>query len=410
MANASFGNHKNAAPPHLPTALATATAILALATLIAVASAVAWGRPYAITVALLGAAVVVVLATATAVTLNRIASAAPKYPPGDDRQAGDADNLARARFIADASHDLRQPLHALGLFLDSLERRVTPGEGVTILAKAREAAVIMGRMFDALIELTRVDADALIPEVERFELDALLARLESERHDPGPAIAADFRVVRSSASAIGDERLTGRICATLLSNLTALGPSRLLLGVRHRAGQLCIEMHRSGPGGSSSKWAALNATPPSDRKGLDLDLLVARRLADLLQLELRVVSATDRGTVLTLSVPRAKQSPPPPPLTAVAILLIADDAARRRAAEIELASAGAVVHVAGNVGQAEFAARHNRLNLIVPDLARDDASARATANRVAPALPVLANRTTPDQLIAAACAALGSHA
>ena len=349
MANASFGKPQSAAPPHLPTALAVATAILALATLVAMASVVAWDYPNALIVALVGAAGVVVLAAATAIMQNRSISVFPKDPRSDERQEGDAASLARVRFIADASHDLRQPLHALGLFLDSLERRVAPGDGVTILAKAREAAAVMGRMFDALIDLTRVDADILIPEVERFELDALLAGLEGECRDPEPAAAANFRVVHSRASAIGDERLIRQICATLLSNQTALGPSRLLLGVRRRAGQLCIEMHRAGPGGPSLKWAALLATAPPDRKGLDLDLLVARRLADLLQLELRVASATDRGTVLALSIPRANQSQSPPPLTAVAVLLIADDAARRRAAEIELASAGAIVHVAGNI-------------------------------------------------------------
>src|SRR6185436_12184893 len=97
--------------------------------------------------------------------------------------------------IADVSHDLRQPLHALGLFLDALERRVTPGEGEKILARTREASNVLNRAFGALIDLTRVEADTLIPEVELFAIDDLMVRLEEESASAATSVGIDLRVV-----------------------------------------------------------------------------------------------------------------------------------------------------------------------------------------------------------------------
>src|SRR6185436_15406431 len=156
--------------------------------------------------------------------------------------------------IADVSHDLRQPLHALGLFLDALERRVTPGEGEKILARTREASNVLNRAFGALIDLTRVEADTLIPEVELFAIDDLLVRLEEESVGVATSAGLDLRVVHSHDHIIADERLIGHMLRTLLSNAFECGPGRLLLGVRRRGDRLWIELHCSNPGKNAGKW------------------------------------------------------------------------------------------------------------------------------------------------------------
>jgi K+-sensing histidine kinase KdpD len=396
---------------HLVAATAIGAAIATLAvTLIAESSA---GN--VLVVAVIGLVVVLALALAAVRQQHRSTHAALEVEAENasllvaQEEIATA-GLARARFIADVSHDLRQPLHALGLFLDALEHRVTPGEGEKILARTREASGVLNRAFDALIDLTRVEADTLIPEVELFAIDDVLARLAEESSVVSIEAGIDLLVVHSSAQVVTDERLIGHMLRTLLANAFDCGPGRLLLGARHRGGHVWIELHCSNPGSPVGKWDVLNTaepTRPSGGSAQDLDLLVVRRLADLMGLSLRVAGKPGRGIVIAIGMPKPNAMVQAT-LRNRAVLLVADDPARRLASASALACAGAVVHVAGNLRQADHAARSNRFDLLVTDLAAGDVATREARMRLAASITSLPDQTSPDSLVAAADAVLAS--
>lgn len=393
--------------------LAAATAIAAIVATLAVTATANWNPSYVTLASVAGLVIVVALAIAAMTQQHASLRAASELEKQNASLIAASEevataNLARARFIADVSHDLRQPLHALGLFLDALERRVTPGEGEKILARTREASSVMNRAFGALIDLTKVEADTLIPEVEVFAVDDLLARLEEETASVVASAGIDLRVVRSQAHVIADQRLVGHMLRTLLSNAVENGPGRLLLGAHHDSNRLWLELHCSEPGKSTAKWDVLaaGAARASVRSIEELDLLVVRRLADLMGLGVRVTTKEDQGVAIAIGVPRAGDNVASP-LHDRAILLIADDPSRRMKAAALLAGAGAVVHVACNLRQADHAARTNqRLDLLVTDIADGDLAVRVTRARIAASLPSLPNRTPADKLVAAAQLAL----
>ena len=395
------------------TELAAATAIAAIMAVVAVTAVITWAPSYLALVSVAVLLVVVAFALAAVSRQHRnvaaiLALEAKNTSLLNAAEATATANLARARFIADVSHDLRQPLHALGLFLDALERRVMPGEGEKILARTREASNVLNRAFSALIDLTRVEADTLIPEVELFAIDDLLVRLEEESTAVATDAGLDLRVIHSHDHMIADERLVGHMLRTLLSNAFECGPGRLLLGIRRRGDRLWVELHCSNPGKNSGKWDVLNPRAParpSTRNAEELDLLVVRRLADLMNLDLRVETKPERGVAIAIGVPRAGGIADIP-LRGRSILLVADEARRRAAHVSALASAGAVVHVACNLRQADHAARSNRFELLVTDFASANEAAKDGREKLTTTLPSVAEGTPPDKIVSAVSAAL----
>jgi hypothetical protein len=395
------------------TGLAAVTAVAAVVATLAVTATAELNPAYLLWVAVIGLLIVTVLALAATQLQHRNAQAALEVEAKNERLAASREetetaNHARARFIADIAHDLRQPLHALGLFLDALERRVTPGEGEKILARTREASIVLSRAFNALIDLTRVEADTLVPEVEAFAIDDLLNRLEEESAPVLTDAGLDLLVVHSRATVVSDERLVGHMLRTFLANAMESGPSRLLLGARHRADRVWIELHCSSPNKHLAKWEVLSATEParaSSRTADELDLLVVRRLADLMGVSLRVTRKPDRGVVVAIGLPKAIKEAEPT-LRNRAILLVVDDPASRLAKASALAGAGAVVHVACNVRQADHAARSTRFELLVTDLTVEDEAARDTRARLAATIPALPDTPPLEKLVLAVDAML----
>src|SRR5262249_9386432 len=88
-------------------------------------------------------------------------------------------HLAKSRFLAAASHDLRQPLHALGLFVAQLEGKVESAEGAEILVRINAAVDAMNELFNALLDISKLDAEVIKPSLTKFPIQTLLRRLET---------------------------------------------------------------------------------------------------------------------------------------------------------------------------------------------------------------------------------------
>src|SRR5204863_2451353 len=110
-----------------------------------------------------------------------------------------AANLAKSRFLAAASHDLRQPLHALGLFVAQLHGRVHAKERKRIVTRIDAALFAMNELFNALLDISRLDAGVLTPKIAEFPVAELLKRVETTFTEVARDKRLSLRVVASSA-------------------------------------------------------------------------------------------------------------------------------------------------------------------------------------------------------------------
>src|SRR5439155_22177949 len=113
-------------------------------------------------------------------------------------------NLAKSRFLAAASHDLRQPLHALGLFVAQLRGRVSAAEQDRVLDRIDAATGAMNELFNAILDISKLDSGLLVPSVSEFPIGQLLKRIETTFGGPAREKGLSLRVVSSSAWACSD--------------------------------------------------------------------------------------------------------------------------------------------------------------------------------------------------------------
>lgn len=223
----------------------------------------------------------------------------------------EAADLAKTRFLAAASHDLRQPAHALGLYLATLRSgELTPPQA-DVAARMGAALDALQSMFAALLDVSRIDAGSISPQWTLVPLAPLLQRLADEH-----AAAAEARGLRlalhiadESATSVTDPLLLERVLRNLLANAvqhTAQGG--VLLACRRRGGRDAgeaprwrIEVWDSGrgiaPADQERVFQEFQQLAPSAHGGLGLGLPIARRLAQLLQLRLALHSRPGRGSV-----------------------------------------------------------------------------------------------------------------
>ncbi len=228
------------------------------------------------------------------------------------RQLQDA-NLAKARFIAAASHDLRQPLHALNLLVAHLERTHDPTEKERIAHHVGVAVSHMNELFDALLDISRLDAGALTPTPRDFPVADLLDRVDQIF---GPTVrdkGLHFSVVRSRTWIRSDPILLERILLNLVSNAvryTAHGG--VIIGCRRVGEQIRIDVCDSGPGIAPSQQQMIFAefyrgTERVARgEGLGLGLAIVDRLAELLGHRIELASVQGRGSRFSVLVNAAE--------------------------------------------------------------------------------------------------------
>jgi signal transduction histidine kinase/DNA-binding NarL/FixJ family response regulator len=238
-------------------------------------------------------------------------------------------NLAKSRFLAVASHDLRQPLHALGLFVAQLHSSAEPADRSRIIARIDAAVTAMNELFNALLDISKLDADVLKPNLTRFPIEHLLTRLEATFADAASEKALSLRVVPSDAWVYSDSILLERIMLNLASNAvryTARGG--VVIGARRRGNMLRLEVWDSGPGIPEDQrqnifveFYQLASPQGGHRSGLGLGLAIVERLCGLLGHRVEMTSVVGRGSRFAILVPltAAKAEPVEPPVQMRAI-------------------------------------------------------------------------------------------
>ena len=225
-------------------------------------------------------------------------------------------SLAKSRFLAAASHDLRQPLHSLGLLSASLQTLRLSDDDRKIVERIYASIDSLEELFDDLLDISKLDAGIIKPRIIDFPAHDLLRRCASRFESLAEEKGLRLVVRPSTAILRSDPALCGRILDNLVANAiryTARGGA--LVACRKRAGTFQIEVWDSGIGIETSEqerifeeFFQIGNTERDRRKGLGLGLAIARRTADLLQSTVQVSSRTGHGSVFRFTVPAGDHS------------------------------------------------------------------------------------------------------
>jgi signal transduction histidine kinase/CheY-like chemotaxis protein len=226
------------------------------------------------------------------------------------RAEADHANRMKTRFLAAASHDLRQPMHALGLFSDSLRRRIADPQQRVLANRVCESVQALEKTFDALLDISRLDAGIVPVRTEPFRLQSLLDRVIDDCRAEAAAKAIGLRSVRTRLAAHSDPVLVERILRNLVNNaIRYTDRGKVLVACRAHGHTVHVEVWDTGAGIAPDKRERIfdefyQAADRDRREGLGLGLAIVRRVARLLQIELSLQSTLGRGSVFRFVLPR----------------------------------------------------------------------------------------------------------
>lgn len=239
-------------------------------------------------------------------------------------RAEEADR-GKSRFMAAASHDLRQPVQALVFLIEAVARRQSGAPEVAgLLDHMRSSVDGLQRLLDSLLDLSRLDAGAIEAHPRPVPLGELLARLTKEYLPLAEAKGLHLRHVPTSALGETDPALLERIVRNLIENaLRYTGTGGIVVGCRRRGrgkgGQVTVEVADSGVGVPEDQRDAIFqefyqvGNPERDRrKGLGLGLSIVRRLAAILGHAVAVTSRPGHGSRFSVTLPSAEAPHAPP--------------------------------------------------------------------------------------------------
>lgn len=226
-------------------------------------------------------------------------------------------NVAKSRFLAAASHDLRQPLQTLVLLQGLLAKTVEGEKAQKLVARLDETVNVMSSMLNTLLDINQIDAGAVHAETVSFPVNDLFDRLRDEFTYHAQAQGLTLRVVPCSLSIISDPRLLEQMIRNLLSNaLKYTRHGKVLLGCRRHKKMLSIEIWDTGVGIPENEFQAifdeyhqLDNTARERSRGLGLGLSIVRRLGNLLGYRVSVRSTLGKGSTFAIEVtfpPREK--------------------------------------------------------------------------------------------------------
>lgn len=356
------------------------------------------------------------------------------------KDVAEAATLAKSRFLAAASHDLRQPTHALALFIGTLQsmgqHQEVRGVDVTHIAGRLQTALSgLGRLLNGLLDVSRLDAGAVEVRKQVLSLASELTNINNAFSGPANAKGLNFKVRLPAALSVDtDPVLLHQILSNLAANAVRYTEhGRILIGCRRRAGEVEIQVWDTGIGIALDQrekifeeFYQVSNVARYHELGLGLGLAIVQRSAHLLGTQLKVVSLLGKGSVFSFILPRVvvacagRQEEQARPhygrRCSATVLVIDDDPEVRDAVQILLSNWGYAVVAAGTVEQAVEAAeaiettkaadgKAQKINLILSDyrLAEDVTGAdaiRAVFARIGRPIPavIITGDTSPERI------------
>ena len=300
-------------------------------------------------------------------------------------------NLGKSRFLAAASHDLRQPLQTLSLLQAMLADGISDPGASHLIERLNKTIVAMSGLLDKLLDINQLEAGVVQPKHSEFAIDDVLQQMRNEFEIQAADSGLSLRVVPCQTTVRTDPLLLEQILRNMLSNATKYtSQGKVLLGCRRHGERLSIEVWDTGTGIPETEFSAIFKefhqldNPDGTRaKGLGLGLAIVQRIADLLEAPISVRSRLGRGSVFAVEVPvvrapalakaagssSADEAHGESPAHAQAILVVEDDAEVRETLKLLLDSRGYRTFSASDGAQALAIAaeRGVSLDLIVAD-------------------------------------------
>ncbi|MEZ4373903.1 MAG: hybrid sensor histidine kinase/response regulator [Polyangiaceae bacterium] len=300
-----------------------------------------------------------------------------------EKRIAEEAGAAKTQFIAAASHDLRQPLHAIRLFLGALKSGPDEAQRARIVGQLEEATNSLAGLLDSLLDLSRADAGVIRARPASLDLQRLLHTMDVEWRAVAEQKGLRFRVKQRALWVRSDPELLTTILRNLISNaIRYTERGGILVGCRVDGQFVRVGVWDTGSGIPESEREAifrefhqLGNPERNPERGLGLGLAIVQRFAGLLHHDLEVESVPGRGSYFGLKLPRARAERTPELATPKAqvqlhglrVLVVDDDVHARQAMDALLSSHGAQVYVAADAEQALVLAEQP-LDWVVCDL------------------------------------------
>ncbi len=229
------------------------------------------------------------------------------------KEGAERANLAKSKFLATASHDLRQPVQAMFYFSQALSYRLADEHSSKILADLDRSLEGLKSLLDSLLDMSKLDAGVVVPQAQDFPVNDLLLRAAAEFEPVAGQKGLRLTVMPSSAKVNSDPALLARVVQNLVANAVRYTPQgRILVGCRHRGSCVCIEVWDTGIGIPPDRLAEIfeeftqvKSVQREEGQGLGLGLAIVRRLCDLLGHRVGVRSQVGKGSLFFVEVPLA---------------------------------------------------------------------------------------------------------
>lgn len=307
----------------------------------------------------------------------------------EQKDAAERANSAKSRFLAAASHDLRQPMHALSLLVSAAQRETDPAAQSVIIRRIETGTSALSDLLNSLLDISRLDGGGVQVRQEDFALDGLMHRLQDTYQGLAEEKGLELVIRPTKACTHSDPALLERIVGNLLSNAIRYTPSggAVYVAVRPRGQEWVIQVRDNGPGIPLQDQQTIFqefvqlSNPQRDRSlGLGLGLAIVQRLVQLLDHRVEVRSRPGRGATFGLCIPRISlnetsaaidqgKASDPLELHGLRILVIEDDELVRQSFAGLLGMWGAHVDVfeQAEAALAHLQTRHSTPQLVITD-------------------------------------------
>jgi signal transduction histidine kinase/CheY-like chemotaxis protein len=221
-------------------------------------------------------------------------------------------NASKTRFLAAASHDLRQPMHSIGLLVSLLGDRMHDPEHQALAKKVMQSVSTMEELFSSLLDISKLDSGVVHPNWETFDVDIVLRRIDRTFAPQAAERQLRFRVRPARALVRSDPVLLERVLVNLVSNaLRYTATGGVLVGCRRRGDRLGVLVVDTGAGiprehldDIFDEFVRLGTTAFDHAKGLGLGLSIVKRSAEILGHDIAVRSVVAKGSAFELLMPR----------------------------------------------------------------------------------------------------------
>lgn len=220
-------------------------------------------------------------------------------------------NQAKSRFLAAASHDLRQPLNSMGLFLATLSRRVQREDNKKLVNNLQISFDSLTGLLDSLLDISKLDAGVVKVKVGPFPLAPLFSSLAMRWTPVATEKGLELHIIPNHAIIISDYASLERIIGNLISNaIRYTDHGKILVGCRRDADQIRVEIWDTGIGIPEQRldeifdeFVQLGNPERDQKRGLGLGLSIVMRLAELLGHQVKVSSIEGKGSVFSITLP-----------------------------------------------------------------------------------------------------------